>query len=109
MELRLKILEETLLKLGKEREKIQSEINNDPTCKLIEIHLDFNNWLKETEETGDRTSKVNIAYIQNLHSKMRENKRRQKIYDSNKLISKLVKIDCEIQEVNNQIYSLKQK
>lgn len=109
MSLRLKYLEEIALELEEERQSTQWEINNDPTQELIQIHLEFNNWLKETEGKNNRTSDENTRYISSLNCRQKEAEKRQKKYDSNKLISKLVEIDHEIQEVNNQIYSLKQK
>ena len=109
MELRLKLLEEIKLKLEEEKKWVQWQINNDPTQELIEIHLEINEWLKETEGKNNRTSDRNLLYIGGINCRKKQAEKRQKTYNSNKLISKLVEIDCEIQEVNNEIYCLTQR
>jgi hypothetical protein len=109
MKLRLKLLEEIAIELDEERKKLQWEINNDPTQELIELHLEFNDWLKNTEGKNNRTSDENLVYIRSIECRKKQAEKRRRTYNSNKLISKLVEIDSEIQEVNNQIYSLKQK
>ena len=105
MSYKLEILKRLLSEMTKKREEVVYDLNNDPTSKLIELHLKFNDWLKETKG-ADRTSKESMEFVNDLVKEQELHERRKKNYDSNKLIEQLVKIDSELQELNNQIYSI---
>lgn len=94
--------------MTKKREEVVYDLNNDPTSQLIELHLEFNDWLKDTKGE-ERTSKESMQFVNDLVKKQEQQEERKKTYDSNKLIEELVKIDSELQELNNQIYSLESR
>lgn len=104
MTYKIKILEKMLLEMEKKRQGIAHDINNDPTSELIKIQLEFNDWLKDTQGKGIRTSKESIKYINDLNDKQEAQEKRLKNYDSNKLINQLVDLDMETKELHNQIY-----
>ena len=87
--------------MTKKREEVVYDLNNDPTSQLIELHLEFNDWLKDTKGE-ERTSKESMQFVNDLVKKQEQQEERKKTYDSNKLIEELVKIDSELQELNNQ-------
>ena len=108
MSYKLKILKKLLSEMTKKREEVVYDLNNDPTSQLIELHLEFNDWLKDTKGE-ERTSKESMQFVNDLVKKQEQQEERKKTYDSNKLIEELVKIDSELQELNNQIYSLERR
>tara|TARA_R110000824_G_scaffold122685_2_gene280015 strand:+ start:1386 stop:1721 length:336 start_codon:yes stop_codon:yes gene_type:complete len=108
MRYKLKILKKLLSEMTKKREEVVYDLNNDPTSQLIELHLEFNDWLKDTKGE-ERTSKESMQFVNDLVKKQEQQEERKKTYDSNKLIEELVKIDSELQELNNQIYSLESR
>ena len=108
MSYKLKILKKLLSEMTKKREEVVYDLNNDPTSQLIELHLEFNDWLKDTKGE-ERTSKESMQFVNDLVKKQEQQEERKKTYDSNKLIEELVKIDSELQELNNQIYSLESR
>ena len=103
---KLKILEKLAVELEKKRENLVYELNNDPVSKLIELHLKFNDWLKDTKGEG-RLSKESQNFIKNLIKEQEFQENRKKNYCSDKLTKKIVEIDFEIREINNEIYQYK--
>ena len=76
MSYKLKILKKLLSEMTKKREEVVYDLNNDPTSQLIELHLEFNDWLKDTKGE-ERTSKESMQFVNDLVKKQEQQEERK--------------------------------
>lgn len=100
------IVNESIAEARKRINFLRNEIfNNDPRSKQFEIHQKFAKFLEE-KKGKDRTTQESIDYIEKLSKDMEYHEKRQKNYNSNKLMNELVALEAELRELETEKYCI---